>query len=93
MSGWKESVRRRFDAAAGSYDGHAGPQRRVAADLARRVLAQPLPAGPEVLEIGCGTGALTAALSPAALGRILRAGNGPFTATYDVLTVLWRRAA
>lgn len=64
MNAWKESVLRRFDAAAGTYDGHAGTQMRVGAALAERVLALALPAAPEVLEIGCGTGFLTAALAP-----------------------------
>jgi malonyl-CoA O-methyltransferase len=41
------------------------------------------------------TGARTAgqgraALSPVALGRLLRGGNAEFTATYDVLTLIWR---
>ena len=68
MSAWKDSVLRRFDAAAASYDGHAGTQLRVAEALARRVLAlAPAPAA-EVLEIGCGTGSLTAALAPALPG-------------------------
>ena len=64
MNPWKESILRRFDAAAGTYDGQAGAQRRVGAALTERVLALSLPVAPEVLEIGCGTGFLTAALAP-----------------------------
>jgi len=61
---WKDSILWRFDAAAATYDGHAGAQRRIAADLAELVLTLPLADAPEVLEIGCGTGSLTAALAP-----------------------------
>lgn len=68
MNAWKDSILRRFDAAAASYDGHAGTQLRVAEALALRVLSSPLPPAPEVLEIGCGTGFLTAALAPALPG-------------------------
>jgi malonyl-CoA O-methyltransferase len=68
MSAWKDSVLRRFDAAAGTYDDQAGPQLRVARDLAARVLALPPPHAPDVLEIGCGTGFLTEALAPALPG-------------------------
>jgi len=64
MGPWKDSVLRRFDAAADTYDQVAGTQRRIAEGLARRVLALPAAAHPEVLEIGCGTGALTACLGP-----------------------------
>lgn len=68
MSEWKETILRRFDAAAGTYDGQAGPQRRVAGALADQVLALSPPANPDVLEIGCGTGFLTGALAPALPG-------------------------
>ncbi|BDU71700.1 methyltransferase [Mesoterricola silvestris] len=68
MSAWKDTILRRFDAAAGTYDGQAGPQLRVAGDLAAGILALPPGPAPEVLEIGCGTGFLTAALAPALPG-------------------------
>jgi len=58
----KRAIARSFDAAAPSYDSHAPVQRRVASSLARRIAALPLPAVPRVLEIGCGTGFLSAAL-------------------------------
>jgi len=64
MTAWKDTIIRRFDAAAGTYDGVAGTQSLIAGGLARRILALPLAAQPEVLEIGCGTGALTAILEP-----------------------------
>ena len=64
MPPWKDSILRRFDAAADTYDQVAGTQRRIAEGLARRVLALPTAAHPEVLEIGCGTGALTTYLGP-----------------------------
>ena len=48
--------------AAQSYDRHAGVQRTVAHALAARIAALDLPAGPRILEIGCGTGFLTEAL-------------------------------
>ena len=50
-----------FDHAEG-YASHAHVQRRIAADLALRIAALDLPAPPKILEIGCGTGFLTAAL-------------------------------
>lgn len=54
-----------FGGAAG-YDGHAHVQRQAAEALASRIAALSLPPAPRVLEIGCGTGFLSAAL----LGRI-----------------------
>lgn len=68
MTAWKETIIRRFDAAAATYDGAAGTQSLIAGGLARRILALPLGAHPEVLEIGCGTGALTSILGPALTG-------------------------
>ena len=68
MSAWKESILRSFDEASATYDGAAATQRRIAGALCRRILALPLPPAPEVLEIGCGTGLLTALLRPALPG-------------------------
>lgn len=48
------------------YDRHAGVQHRVANGLAERILALDLPGQARVLEIGCGTGFLGAAL----IGRL-----------------------
>ena len=50
-------VARAFDRAE-AYDQHAEVQRRVAAALAGRVTALPLPPHAHILEIGCGTGLL-----------------------------------
>jgi malonyl-CoA O-methyltransferase len=54
----KQAVRRRFDRAAAAYDQHTHLQRRMAAELLSRVELQPA----AVLELGCGTGQLTACL-------------------------------
>lgn len=59
-----DRVRRRFDAAAASYDEASALQRDVAGRLAGMLSALPLPPAPRVLEIGCGTGHLTRALAP-----------------------------
>lgn len=58
----KRAIARSFDAAAGDYDAHAPVQRRAAKQLAERISALALAARPRILEIGCGTGFLSAAL-------------------------------
>lgn len=55
------TVARAF-AAATDYDGHARVQRLAVRELARRIAELDLPPNPRVLEIGCGTGFLGAAL-------------------------------
>ncbi|VCU72458.1 ATP-dependent dethiobiotin synthetase BioD [Pigmentiphaga humi] len=61
--GSHERIAARFGTAAHRYDSHAGLQRDVAAQLAERIAKLPLPAYPRILEIGCGTGALSAELA------------------------------
>ena len=60
----KGQVRQAFGLAAATYDQHAAVQRQVARHLAEKVLSQPLPPAPRVLELGCGTGFVHAALQP-----------------------------
>lgn len=67
----KRVVAGRFAAAAGRYDASARVQARIAAAMADRLAALPLPDGARVLEIGCGTGLLTAA----SLARLPRVGS------------------
>lgn len=62
------AIRRRFDrSAAGSYDNHAHVQRMMAQRLAQSIVPEHSGAhrkgSPAILEIGCGTGALTARLA------------------------------
>ncbi|OVZ60830.1 dethiobiotin synthase [Pigmentiphaga sp. NML080357] len=57
------AIARRFDAAAGRYASHAALQREVAEELATRIARLSLPPRPRILEIGCGTGFLSAALA------------------------------
>jgi malonyl-CoA O-methyltransferase len=60
----KQSIGRAFGGAARSYEDSARVQRLASEHLADRIAALPLPPRPRVLEIGCGTGFLTAALRP-----------------------------
>lgn len=61
MRSWKQAVARAFDGAE-DYDRAAAIQAQVAEGLARRIAGEPLAGAPRILEIGCGTGLLTAAL-------------------------------
>lgn len=58
-----QRVSARFDAAAQSYDAHSPVQRHAAQRLAGLIATAALPPRPRVLEIGCGTGHLTHALT------------------------------
>lgn len=59
-----------FARAAQSYDANSAPQRHAAARLAELIAAEPLPAAPRVLELGCGTGHLTAELHRRLAGAV-----------------------
>jgi malonyl-CoA O-methyltransferase len=54
----KDRIRRDFDRAAATYDAHAAVQHRLALELAARIDGAPA----SILELGCGTGTLTAHL-------------------------------
>lgn len=54
----KDRIRRAFDRAAPTYDAHADVQKRLALDVAARIDDAPA----SILELGCGTGMLTAHL-------------------------------
>ncbi|MFN3883405.1 MAG: methyltransferase domain-containing protein [Rhodocyclaceae bacterium] len=56
-------VAQRFNRAAPSYDAHSVAQRHAAQRLAERLVTLALPSRARVLEIGCGTGHLTALLT------------------------------
>jgi malonyl-CoA O-methyltransferase len=59
-AGRKAAIGAAFGAAAGHYDADAGMQRVVAAHLAAMAARERLPRDAQILEIGCGTGLLTA---------------------------------
>lgn len=59
---FSRQVAGRFDAAAKTYDAHSAVQRHAAAQLAGIIATTSLPPRPRILEIGCGTGHLTARL-------------------------------
>lgn len=61
---WKSRVAAAFGTAAEDYDRIGRVQWAVAHELSRRLALAPLPDRPKVLEIGCGTGFLTASLMP-----------------------------
>lgn len=76
MRPWKQTVARAFDGAEG-YDGAAKIQAVVAARLAARIAAESSSAR-RILEVGCGTGLLTAALHrPASDGLLLATDIAP----------------
>lgn len=77
MNHRKQRVAAAFAAAASTYESAAEAQARAADRLALRVLAEPLPPAPRVLEIGCGTGLLTRRLMPAVGGAWLATDIAP----------------
>lgn len=64
LTAWKGRVAARFGAAAGGYDASAPTQQATAQALAGAVLQRARWTAPQVAEVGCGTGFLTAALLP-----------------------------
>lgn len=80
----KSRIARAFGQAE-DYAQKAVIQRQVAQALARRIAALPLPAAPDILEIGCGTGFLTSEL-----GRLLPAARWTIT---DIAPEMLARAA
>ena len=62
MTARKQQIKQAFSKASGTYDDAAGVQLDYAQRLADLVAKGPLAESPKILEIGCGTGALTRAL-------------------------------
>ena len=95
----KAQVLRAFGAAAATYDANAPVQRTAAQRLAARIAGLDLPPRPRILEIGCGTGLLSAALraripdgdwlitdlSPAMLEACRRGLGDPADARFQVM--------
>lgn len=77
----KDRVVAAFAAAAKTYDSAAEAQALAADLLARRVLGEPPPPSPRVLEIGCGTGLLTRRLLPELGGEWLITDIAPAMVT------------
>ncbi|MBF0326408.1 MAG: methyltransferase domain-containing protein [Alphaproteobacteria bacterium] len=73
----KRKVADAFALAAATYDQAAEAQMRAARHLANLVAALPLPAAPDVVEVGCGTGLLTRLLKPAIGGNWLLTDLSP----------------
>ncbi|MEW6164595.1 MAG: methyltransferase [Pseudomonadota bacterium] len=73
MSDFGTRVAARFDAAVAGYDAHSAAQRHAAQRLAERLAPLGLSPRPRVLEIGCGTGHLTALLALHLPGAAIRA--------------------
>ncbi len=58
----KQAIRRRFDRAATAYDGHSPIQEEMAQQLVDSIAGDGAPQPSRILELGCGTGHLTARL-------------------------------
>lgn len=67
----KQLIRERFCRCRGTYDEAASVQRRMAAQLVSRLVAECGAAFPRILEVGCGTGLLTRHLLKAVQAREL----------------------
>lgn len=76
LPAWKRSVARAFDGAEG-YDAAALIQAQAAERLAAAIAREPLAATPRMLEVGCGTGLLTAALRARLAGPMIASDIAP----------------
>lgn len=73
MSSFQQRVAARFSNAAKTYDAHSAVQRHAAQRLAGQLATAALPPRARVLEIGCGTGHLTALLATHLPGALILA--------------------